>query len=306
MLIADLPALTYRGEVIDPDVCGVMLDCMPLLDDVEALRQHAAATGYVYLPGYFEREDVLNARRIMTAKLARLGAIKPGTDPMDSIYNPGSEVGFSGGRVEAMFDEWEPIHNLLYAGRMMDFFRLFLGGPVLHYDYTWNRQVKPGPSTYIHSDVVYMGRGTHRLYTAWVPIGDATFDMGGLLLLEGSNQHQGLQKGYWKSDVDSFCENRPGKKDAWAKGQEGWLKGSAAQLRKSLGIQGRWLTANYRAGDLVVFDVYTVHGGTDNHSDRIRLSTDSRYQLAHEAVDERWIGENPAGHGPGGKRGRIC
>ena len=65
----------------------------------------------------------------------------------------------------------------------------------------------------------------------------------------------------------------------------GSLRGTANQIRRSLGGK-RWLTADYRMGDVVLFNVYTVHGGTDNHSDRIRLSTDTRYQLASEPLDE--------------------
>jgi hypothetical protein len=44
----------------------------------------------------------------------------------------------------------------------------------------------------------------------------------------------------------------------------------------------------------------------DNRSNRLRLSSDSRYQLAAEPVDERWVGEDPPGHSSAGKRGRVC
>jgi hypothetical protein len=50
----------------------------------------------------------------------------------------------------------------------------------------------------------------------------------------------------------------------------------------------------------------TVHASMDNQTNRFRLSSDSRYQLASEAIDERWIGEKPVGHGLAGKRGKIC
>ena len=85
---------------------------------------------------------------------------------------------------------------------------------------------------------------------------------------------------------------------------DGSLSKNPVTLREKLG--GRWLTAEYRMGDLLTFGMATIHTGLDNHSDRIRLSSDSRYQLASEAVDERWIGANPISHGRAGKRGRIC
>jgi hypothetical protein len=48
----------------------------------------------------------------------------------------------------------------------------------------------------------------------------------------------------------------------------------------------------------------TLHCSLDNQSpvNRIRLSSDSRYQLASEPADERWIGEEPIAHGPAAQR----
>ena len=51
----------------------------------------------------------------------------------------------------------------------------------------------------------------------------------------------------------------------------------------------------------------TVHAALDNQvPDSLRLSSDSRYQKASEPIDERWVGENPPGHGPDGKVGLVC
>ena len=82
------------------------------------------------------------------------------------------------------------------------------------------------------------------------------------------------------------------------------LSEDPADLQRQLGLP--WSTAEYRAGDLLTFSIQTVHCSLDNHSDRIRLSSDSRYQLASDPIDERWIGDEPIGHGPDAKRGMIC
>ena len=60
------------------------------------------------------------------------------------------------------------------------------------------------------------------------------------------------------------------------------------------------------AGDVLTFSMAMVHASLDNQSKRFRLSSDSRYQLASEPADERWIGANPIAHGPAGKKGKIC
>ena len=69
---------------------------------------------------------------------------------------------------------------------------------------------------------------------------------------------------------------------------------------------GRWLTAEYRMGDSLALSMHTMHASPDNHTDQIRLSSDSRYQLASEPADDRWVGENPPLHGIRAHRGMIC
>jgi ectoine hydroxylase-related dioxygenase (phytanoyl-CoA dioxygenase family) len=202
----------------------------------------------------------------------------------------------------------EPLHRLLYSGRIMRLYERLLGGPVRHYDFTWMRAVSPGRFTRPHGDIVFMGRGTHDLYTAWVPLGDIPLLMGGLMVLEASHRLRPIRDEYAKRDVDTYCENVPGQKEhalttGWL--WDGTISDNPRRLRHDLG--GRWLTApSYRMGDLLTFTSYTLHASLDNHTDRIRLSSDSRYQLAGAPVDERWIGEAPVGHGPAGKRGLIC
>jgi hypothetical protein len=283
-----------------------MDDCTPLLADPAALRTQMSENGYVYLPGYLGRDRVIEARRVFIERLRRHGCLDPAFDPMEGVTSGKGAPGFEGGRLETLFDEWRVIHDVLYTGPMMDFFRTLFAADVRHYDFTWTRQVGPGHATPVHSDIVYMGRGTHELFTAWTPMGDNSFDLGGLMVLEGSNNHQGLAKSYWKSDVDAYCENKPDAR-SWGKswGTNGALNGEAEQLRRSLGAD-RWLTADYRMGDVVLFSCYTVHGGTDNRSNKVRLSTDTRYQRADHPADERWVGERPSAHGPASKVGMIC
>ena len=71
-------------------------------------------------------------------------------------------------------------------------------------------------------------------------------------------------------------------------------------------LGGRWLTADYCMGDLLVFSMYTMHASTDNHTAQIRLSSDSRYQLASDPVDDRWIGDDPPLHGIRAHKAMIC
>jgi hypothetical protein len=301
------PRLTASGVPLDtsPSCFGELEPATHLLGDPDALRARMQEEGYLYLPGYLDRDEVLACRQVMAERLADAGHLDPSYPPYAMKAHPDTRIAF----MPDLAKDNPKLHQLLYGGRMMEFFGMFLGGPVRHYDFTWVRAVAPGRGTYAHMDVVYMGRGTRNLYTAWTPLGDVPRTIGGLLLLERSHRHERLNQGYGSKDVDAYCENKVGPGFTRMGGggnirDGGWLSDNPAKLRKNLG--GRWLTADYRAGDLLVFTVFLVHGSLDNASDEIRISTDTRYQLASEPVDERWIGEEPIAHGPAGKRGMIC
>jgi ectoine hydroxylase-related dioxygenase (phytanoyl-CoA dioxygenase family) len=55
-------------------------------------------------------------------------------------------------------------------------------------------------------------------------------------------------------------------------------------------LDTRWLIADYEAGDVVLHSPYMIHAATSNASpdNRIRLSTDIRYQNVRDEIDARW------------------
>jgi ectoine hydroxylase-related dioxygenase (phytanoyl-CoA dioxygenase family) len=153
-----------------------------------------------------------------------------------------------------------------------------------------------------------MGRGTHGHMTCWLPYGDISYELGGLMVLEGSHRRMDLLRNYVYRDVDTFCENRPAEAADARAGRwtfSGTLSHNPPVLRRKFG--GRWLTTEYKAGDFLTFGMFLVHASLDNRTaNRLRLSSDCRYQRASEPVDDRWVGPQPPGHGTAGKRGRVC
>lgn len=300
--------LTSVGHRLDTreEAFGELRDSSYLAGDGEGLRARMEEDGYLFLRGYFERDDVLAARREIVHRLAEEGALEPGTAPMEAILAKDRKSSFR----PDLTAQNAPLQRLLYSGRMMDFYECFFDEPVRHFDFTWLRAMGPGRGTQPHCDVVYMGRGTReKLLTAWTPLGDAPLELGGLMVLEGSHlQHQRLRH-YLDRDVDTYCTNgrHASEIESGTKSWEwsGALAKNPASLREKLG--GRWLTTNFEAGDLLTFGMHTVHASLDNATpDRIRFSSDSRYQPASLPADERWIGPNPIAHSRAGKRGRIC
>lgn len=304
---AQVQPLTAQGLELEmgPEAFGQLRSSNDLRHDPAALRDRMQSNGYLYLPGLVRTEEVIEARRVITERLQTGGFLDSEHPTLEAVAKPGTNLSF----LPEVAKDNPALDKVLYAGPMMDFFAEFLGGPVLHYDFTWFRAVAPGRGAPPHADSPFMGRGTHRLYTAWTPIGDVDFEQGGLMILENSPAHSQRLHAYLNKDVDSYCTNGLHAAEI-ASGQRWWgafdgsLSKDPVALRRKFG--GRWLTSEFSAGDVLVFSVYTIHASLDNHSRRIRLSSDSRYQLATEPADQRWVGREPVGHGVAGKRGRIC
>jgi hypothetical protein len=312
MTTSTLPRLSAQGIELDlsPEKFGWLEDSSALLDDPAALRAFVDREGYLFVRDFFDREEVLEARRTLLQSLADEGKLQDGVDLMEGRVKPNQGLAFRPDLAQGNAE----LHRVVYGERAMGFWDSFFGEPALHFDFTWLRAVGPGSGTPFHCDIVYMGRGTRELFTMWTPLGDVDLETGGLMILERSHRHDRLNENYGRKDVDAFCENRsPEERRANRAGHAragnirdgGWLSRDAVRLQQALG--GRWLTCeDFRAGDLLIFPVFSVHGSLDNHTDRVRLSSDTRYQRASQPADERWIGPNPPAHGPNAKRGMIC
>jgi ectoine hydroxylase-related dioxygenase (phytanoyl-CoA dioxygenase family) len=166
--------------------------------------------------------------------------------------------------------------------RVFSFFEKLLGGEVLTLDYKWPRAVNSGGNTGAHYDIVYMGRGTKNLYTMWTPFGDVSLELGTLALLLGSQNFEKIKQTYGEMDVD---------RDNIA---TGWFTEDPIEIVDQYG--GIWATSPFEAGDVIIFGMYMMHASLNNTTNQYRISSDTRYQLASEPVDERWIGENPIAH----------
>ena len=301
-----LPQLYSYGHPLEMDETkvGLMRDSSDAAEDVAELRQRFADDGYLYMKGYLDRGEVLRARASLTDGLAAAGVLDEKFPSIDAVCKPGAGYVFK----PELTDNNPAVQNLLYGRRLTDFYRRFYGEDIRHYDFTWLRAVGPGKGTNPHCDLPYMGRGTHRHMTCWVPYGDISFELGGLMVLEGSHKRMDLLEHYVYRDVDAYCENKPKEAEAAKAGKwafTGTLSHNPPFVRNKFG--GRWLTAEFRAGDFITFGMFLVHASLDNRTaNRLRISSDSRYQRASEPIDERWIGPNPPGHSAAGKRGRVC
>ena len=122
------PTLHSCGKQLDTrsDAFGQLRrsdDVLPapqaLPDAVSALRQRLQEDGYLYLPGYLDRALVLEARAEVTQRLAAEGFLDPSHPVIDSVASPDCKLKFK----PDLAKHNAPLMQLLYAGRMMEFFR---------------------------------------------------------------------------------------------------------------------------------------------------------------------------------------
>ena len=247
----------------------------------DLLHERLQEDGYLLIRGIQNRDLVLKARGEILEIVGRSGALEPGTPFLDAKISSkiGADQQIPGmSDLAATLGKSGAVKRVSESPEIMGFFESFLGGPVATFDYKWLRIVGTGKSTGAHYDIVYMGKGTRNLYTAWCPFGDVPLKLGGLVVCAGSQN--------WHKVRDTY-----GNMDVYRDRIDGTLSTDPVELVDKFG--GQWKTTSYEAGDVVIFGMFTAHASVANGTDRYRLSMDSRYQLASDPIDPRWMGDNP-------------
>ena len=264
------------------EVSTDLRDSNDILENPDALHKRIAEDGYLLIRGLHDKETVLAARRSILAKLAAKGMLAPDTPLMDGNFNPDyPEPTSTGSMGNKSLTQLPAFKAVVEGAPIMNFFKHFLGGEARTFDFKWLRTAGPGSGSPIHYDIVFMGRGTKNLYSCWTPFGDVSLEMGPIVFCLGSNRFDKVRETYGKADVDRDLI-------------EGHFSDKPLEIVEKFG--GRWATTSFSAGDIIIFNMFLMHASLVNTSDKIRITADTRYQLATEPIDERWIGKNPKGH----------
>lgn len=291
MTTTQLPTLTSNGYVLStaPERLGRLTPTDPRTPIAE-MRARYAAQGYLWLRGLLDRAEVLDFRRQFFRALRTAGLLAPETDPVEGIYAGGGEDKAAVRHILGETVLWAAYEAFCLAPPIVRFYQAFLDDqPYLH-KRKLIRYTKPGDpaSTGAHYDLTYLRAGTDRLCTSWIPIGDIPVEMGGLIYLEGSDGWgRRLEAEFSARNADLPPEERI---NAFNKNMadSGWLTKDLPSLAARM--PGRWLIADYAAGDMVVHSPYMIHAATMNAATdgRMRLSTDIRFQRVSDPIDPRW------------------
>jgi hypothetical protein len=261
---------TFGKEVVE------LTDSSGALDDTAELHARMVRDGYLFLRGFHPRDL---AERAAGRTLAAIGAssdLAPGTDAARGICGPG-EKSYSFFRDVAVAHSPEVL-DVVDGAHTFEFFRRFLGGPVLTFDKRWLRAIASGGHNHFHYDSAYVGRGTPRRYTMWSAFSDINLENGPLVICLGSHLHEKLKNTYGQIDMDRDLIDPVFSTDP-------------REMVERFGF--KLATAHFEPGDCILFGLHLLHSSIPNRSNRFRISIDTRYQLASEPSDERF-------HGPRG------
>ncbi len=258
----------------------------PVDGDAAAWNARLEADGYLYMPGALDPDRVMAARREVFGQLAAVGEIRePAEDGIATGTSRRADLAGDPGRFLKGICEGPALRRVSHGPELRQLAAGLFGEPARAFDFLWLRPTPVGRASPLHFDHVYMNRGSQRVMTVWIPLGPVPLHDGPLLIVEGGHRFEDLIAEYRGLDVDRD------------KGRSGSFSDDPVTIAERYGT--RLLTADFAPGDVVLFGPFTLHGSFDNHSPRrrVRLSCDARYQPAADAIDQRWFGAEPPGHG---------
>ena len=293
-----MPAVTVQQLTVPDELFGALAEYNGSSEDGELLRGQLADDGYVLLRGVLNRDAVLAGREEVFRRLEEVGELQaPAIDGIGTDQSRRSEV--PGGLHEfwRSVSEGPALRQVTHGPELTAIMGSILGEPARAHDMLYLRPVPVGRSTRPHYDFPFFARRSRRIHTAWIPFGDTPLQDGPLMIIEGSNRFRDLIDPIREHDYAHNYADEVIQKAAYEKPNETDIV-SFAQARGA-----RLLSTDFRAGDLLVFGGFTLHGSLDNRSPigRVRLSCDVRYQPASDPCDdERYFGTNPSGSHGGG------
>jgi ectoine hydroxylase-related dioxygenase (phytanoyl-CoA dioxygenase family) len=239
-----------------------------LLGDREALRARLAEDSYLYFEQVLDVERIMKLRRAILGVLEEHGWIKGGLTLMEgqAVVRPLHEGMSDFWPVYDEVQKLRPFHLFAHSSELLGIMRQVVGDTAFPHPLKICRIGFPEhyeATTPPHQDFPN-NQGTTALTAAWIPVGDIDRDHGGLAILRGSHQY-GL--------LPLVGHMGPGRRQASV----------PVEMLEEL----RWVTTDFRAGDVLLFNSMTVHAALHNITEfDLRVSVDYRYQQEGDALTE--------------------
>jgi len=232
--------------------------------DSQALRERVATDGYVFMRALLDPMMVRSVGRTGLAHLQTAGG--PSRKPIRSrrdrdFRSEPRRFAPSGNRDTVRSSPTLASNMIPFVSPLADLMTQILGPEGFCYPLKIPRIVYPAtlvphqPGNYVHMDY----GSVQDMFTCWVPVGDIPRTLGGLAVNPGSQQT------------------------------------TRVHHRSLDQLPSGWLTADYQAGDVLVFHCLTAHAALPNLENRLRFSAEYRWQLADQPAPRRMV-IGPQGH----------
>ena len=239
-----------------------------LLGDPGALRARLDEDSYLYFEQVLDPDKVMRLRRAILDVLADSGWIRGGLSlhEAQAVCRPLHEGMEGHAPVYDKIQCLEEFHTLAHDDDLRGVMTQVVGETAFAHPLKICRVAFPDQyeaSTPPHQDFPN-NQGTPNLTASWIPVGDVPMDLGSLAVLRGSHRY-GL--------LPLTVHMGPGRRQA--------------KLPEKMLEDLRWVTADFRTGDVVLFPSLTVHAALHNITEfDLRLSVDYRWQQAGEALTD--------------------
>jgi Phytanoyl-CoA dioxygenase (PhyH) len=226
-----------------------LADSIALQANPAALRQRLADDGYLFFRGLLRAADVNIARDSVRTELSLGGWTNGDGRPVGAQRAVTVRDALTDPSFRAALAS-RALNRLAYLPPLRGVIRQILGAGAFSYPAKVLRVVYPEPpyqvtkGRYIHQDLAVSG--VQDMLTSWLPLMDIPAQLGGLAVLPGSHLGPPLRPELLRAD-------KPG-----------------------------WATTDYRPGDVLLFHCLTSHAALPNHTDRLRISADFRWQAADQ------------------------
>jgi hypothetical protein len=236
------------------------IDSSDLISDGPALAARMQRDGYLFLPSLLPRDDVAKVQHQIGEIARDAGWLRRDAPVQDAVAEP------SGFCVDPdptylttlrRINRLEDYHALKHHPVLIDLLERMLGGPILPHPRVLMRNIFPARdefTTKAHQDFPNV-QGSTEVYTAWMPLIDCPMDVGPLQVAVGSHTNGVYDFG---------------------------IAGGAGGIEIKDPLDGTWASSPFALGDVLLFHSMVVHKGVPNHSNKLRMSMDVRYQLVSE------------------------
>lgn len=217
------------------------------------IRKELNSSGFVLLRNQIPVSHVLDARRVVLRTLAEHWDLLSDPEGADATIAPGKGSGMLLTGFRSIVDHPD-VRAVLEGPELFSVISKLATTECSTYKLKWVRVIGKDENTEEHSDYYRFSRHAsmcqNNMYVCWVPLGDYKVSDSTLVVASGSHHHV-------KYDSSSEIEE---------------------ELPPGIDLDNfDWKTSDVAMGDIVVFDIRSVHASTNNTSGDFRLSIDTRW-----------------------------